>query len=60
MIGRRLSLRSFYLLGQIFDRRGDTARAREQYRRFVQFWRDGDLERGWIAEAQKKLERFSS
>jgi len=48
-------VRSFYLLGQIYERRGDTARARDQYRRFVEFWRDGDLERGWVAEAQKKL-----
>ena len=47
--------RSFYLLGQIYERRGDTARAREQYARFLDLWRDGDLERGWIAEAEKKL-----
>ncbi len=53
-------VRSFYLLGQIYERLGDTARARDQYRRFVQFWRDGDLERGWVAEAQKKLENCLS
>ena len=47
--------RSLFLLGQIYERRGDTARARDRYRRFVQFWRDGDLERGWVAEAQKGL-----
>ncbi len=47
--------RSFYLLGQIYERRGDTVKAREQYRHFVELWRDGDLERGWIAEAQKKI-----
>jgi len=47
--------RSFFLLAQIHERRGDTVRAREQYARFVDLWRDGDLERGWVAEAQKKL-----
>ncbi|MEO5897149.1 MAG: protein kinase [Vicinamibacterales bacterium] len=47
--------RSFYLLGQIYERRGDAARARDQYAHFLTLWRDGDLERGWIAEAQKKV-----
>ena len=47
--------RSFYLLGQIYERRGDSARAREQYARFVNLWKDGDLEREWVAEAEKKV-----
>ena len=50
--------RSFYLLGQIHERRGDAARAREQYARFLDLCRDGDLERGWVADAQKKLARL--
>jgi hypothetical protein len=49
--------RSFFLLGQIYERAGDAARARQQYARFLDLWRDGDLERGWVAEAQKKLGR---
>jgi tetratricopeptide (TPR) repeat protein len=49
--------RSFYLLGQLYERRGDVTRAREQYSRFLDLWRDGDLERGWVAEAQKKSSR---
>lgn len=47
--------RSFYLFGGIYERQGDTARAREQYAQFLDLWRDGDLERGWIAEVEKKL-----
>ncbi len=46
--------RSFYLLGQLYERRGDQAKARGQYAHFVQLWRDGDLERSWVAEAAKK------
>ena len=46
--------RSFFLLGQIYDRRGDRTKAREQYARFLDLWRDGDLERDWVAEAAKK------
>ncbi len=49
--------RSFFLLGQIYERAGDLARARQQYARFLDLWRDGDLERGWIAEAKKKVGR---
>ncbi len=47
--------RSFYLLGQIYERAGDQTRAREQYRHFVELWGDGDMERGWVADAREKL-----
>jgi serine/threonine protein kinase/tetratricopeptide (TPR) repeat protein/TolB-like protein len=57
VFGMELYARSFFLLAQIYERRGDTPRAREQYARFVELWRNGDLERGWVAEAQKKLAR---
>jgi tetratricopeptide (TPR) repeat protein len=49
--------RSFYLLAGIHERRGDPARARERYSRFLDLWRDGDMERGWVAEAKKKTAR---
>ena len=49
--------RSFYLLGGIYEHRGDATRAREQYTRFLDLWRDGDLERGWVAEAERKTRR---
>jgi TolB-like protein/predicted Ser/Thr protein kinase len=47
--------RSFYLLGGIYERRGESDRAREQYRQFVDLWRDGDLERAWLGAAERKL-----
>jgi predicted Zn-dependent protease len=47
--------RGLYLLAQIHERRGEGARAREQYARFVDLWRDGDLNPDWVAEAEKKL-----
>ena len=46
--------RSFYLRAQIYERAGDAAKARDQYARFVAMWRDGDQERGWVADAEKK------
>ena len=48
-------VRSFYLLGQTYERLGDTSRAAAQYARFLAFWRDGDMERGWVADAEKKV-----
>jgi tetratricopeptide (TPR) repeat protein len=47
-------MRSFFLLGQIYERQGN-AKARDQYARFLEYWRDGDLERGWVADAERKL-----
>ena len=46
---------AFYVLAQIYERRGDAARRAKQYLRFLDLWRDGDMERGWVADAQKKL-----
>ena len=51
------AVRSHYLLGQLYERRGDQARARQQYARFVKLWGHGDLERGWVADARTKLGR---
>jgi tetratricopeptide (TPR) repeat protein len=48
-------VRSLYLLGQINERRGDRAKATGYYRRFVQYWSDGDLDRERVADARRKL-----
>jgi eukaryotic-like serine/threonine-protein kinase len=48
-------VRSFYYLGKIHEAAGDMTKARDAYRRFVGYWKDGDLDRDRIAEAQKKL-----
>jgi tetratricopeptide (TPR) repeat protein len=49
--------RSHYLLAQIYERRKDMANARDQYTKFLDLWRDGDRQRGWVAEATRKLAR---
>ena len=43
--------RSFFLLGQIYERRGDATKSREQYAQFLELWRNGDMERSWVAQA---------
>jgi serine/threonine protein kinase/tetratricopeptide (TPR) repeat protein len=47
-------VRSLYYLGQIAERQGDTAKAREYYKRFLFYWKDGDIDRDKVAEAIKK------
>ena len=47
-------VRSFYYLGQIAERQGDAAKAREHYRRFLFYWKDGDIDRDKVADAIKK------
>ena len=50
-------VRSLYHLGQIYERRGDRDRAKAFYRRFVQYWGDGDIDRERVAEARKRINR---
>jgi TolA-binding protein len=49
-----LYVRSFYLLGQIREKQSDDEGARTNYRRFVEFWKEGDLDRRWVQEAESK------
>jgi tetratricopeptide (TPR) repeat protein len=48
-------VRSFYFLGKIEEKRGERKKAREYYRRFLEFWNDGDLDRERVEEARSKL-----
>lgn len=50
-----LYVRSFYFLGQLAEKRGDQDKAREHYRKFLSYWKDGDLDRERVAEAEKKV-----
>jgi tetratricopeptide (TPR) repeat protein len=48
------SIRSLYFLAKIHEKRGDEERARDYYRRFLEYWKDGDLDRERVAEAREK------
>jgi len=48
-------VRSFYFLGKIHEKRGEMDKAREYYRRFVGFWKDGDMDRERVEEAKRKI-----
>ncbi len=47
-------VRSFYFEGLLHERSGNPELAADAYRRFVGFWRDGDLDRSRVAEALAK------
>ena len=48
-------VRSWYLLGQIAERQGARDKARDSYGRFLDYWKDGDIDRDRVADAQKRL-----
>jgi tetratricopeptide (TPR) repeat protein len=48
-------VRSIFLLAQIHESRGELATARDEYRRFLDYWRDGDLDRDKVADAERKV-----
>jgi tetratricopeptide (TPR) repeat protein len=48
-------VRSFYFLGKIHENRGEMEKAREYYRRFYEYWKDGDMDRERVEEAKSKL-----
>jgi tetratricopeptide (TPR) repeat protein len=48
-------VRSFYYLAKIDEKRGEPGKARENFQRFLDFWKDGDLDRGLVEEARLAL-----
>ena len=44
-------VRSFYFLGRIHESRGHHEKARASYERFVDFWRDGTMDRDQVEDA---------
>jgi serine/threonine protein kinase/tetratricopeptide (TPR) repeat protein len=50
-------VRSFYFLGKIHENRSEMEKAREHYRRFYEYWKDGDIDRERIEEALSKIKK---
>jgi len=47
--------KAFYRLGQIAERQGDKVRARENYRKFLELWKDADPGLGEVEDARTRL-----
>jgi tetratricopeptide (TPR) repeat protein len=50
-----LYAKSFYWLGKIAEAQKDTARARENYRRFLDLWKDADPGQPEVDDAKTRL-----
>jgi serine/threonine protein kinase/tetratricopeptide (TPR) repeat protein len=50
-----LYAKAFYMLGKISERQGDKARASENYRRFLDFWKDADPGLPEVPDAKARL-----
>ncbi len=48
-------VRSFYHLAKIHGKRGDTVKSKEYFQRFLDFWKDGDIDRELVEEASLAL-----
>ncbi len=48
-------VRAYYMLGKIAEQQGDKARARDNYRKFLDLWKDADPGQPEVEEAQKRL-----
>jgi tetratricopeptide (TPR) repeat protein len=46
---------SYYMLGRIFEQKGDKLKARENYRKFLDLWKDADPGRPEVEDARKRL-----
>ena len=46
-------IRSLYLLGEIHENQGNSQQAREYYRRFLDHWADGDMDRDRVEHARR-------
>jgi tetratricopeptide (TPR) repeat protein len=48
--------KAFYMLGKIYEKQDDTAKAVEHYKRFLDLWKDADPGLPEVEDANKQLE----
>jgi tetratricopeptide (TPR) repeat protein len=47
--------KSFYILGQIYEKQGDKIKARENYQKFLDLWKDADSSLPEVDDARARL-----
>ena len=51
-------VKSFYMLGKIYEQQGETAKARENYEKFLDLWNDADPGITEVGDARMRLARL--
>ena len=51
---------SFYMLGKIHEEQGDTAKAIENYEKFLELWKDADAGLPEVDDAKSRLASLTS
>jgi serine/threonine protein kinase/Tfp pilus assembly protein PilF len=51
----KIHAKSFYMLGKIYEQKGDTAKAIEHYEKFLNLWKDADPGIAEVEDARKRL-----
>jgi tetratricopeptide (TPR) repeat protein len=52
--------KSFYMRGQIYEQKGMTTQAEENYQKFLELWENADSPRVEVSDAQKRLASLNS
>ncbi len=52
-------VKSFYMLGKIYEQQGNTTKAIENYEKFLDLWKDADPGIAEVQDARKRFLRFS-
>jgi tetratricopeptide (TPR) repeat protein len=55
LFGGDLYVRSFYMLGKIYEQQGDTDKAIEHYEKFLDLWKDADPGIAEVEDARERL-----
>jgi serine/threonine protein kinase/tetratricopeptide (TPR) repeat protein len=50
--------KSFYMLGKIYEEQGDTVKAKENYEKFLELWKDADPGLSEVEDARTRLMSF--
>jgi hypothetical protein len=50
--------KSFYMLGKIFEEQGDKLKAKENYEKFLDLWKDADPGRAELEDAKTRLSKI--
>ncbi|MCI0597443.1 MAG: tetratricopeptide repeat protein, partial [candidate division Zixibacteria bacterium] len=52
------AVKAHYWLGVAYEQQGNKAKAKEEYEKFLEIWKDADFNSSEMADAKQRLERL--